>query len=128
MAETMVCFSSPVQRRASGSSSLEAPLLLALLLLAGRVKLVMIVSCDAHLFDDRLLLALDANFFTEDPGLFPLAHVLVLVGIIGVELLDIQVFDIGDSIGDAPGHVAVMPDDDAGRAGEARANDIDISG
>src|SRR5712692_2202733 len=48
--------------------------------------------------------------------------------VLRVKFLDVQVFNIGDGIGEAPGDMLVVANDDAGRAWEADADDINITG
>src|SRR5579859_7067159 len=81
----------------------------------------------AHLFDDGFLLAFDANLLADDLRLFPFAHKFVLVGIVRVKLFDVEVFDIGDGVGQPPGDMPVVTDYDARRAGEAGPDHIDVS-
>ena len=82
---------------------------------------------NAHLFNHRLFLSAHVDRLTNDLSLVPLALKFVLVGIFRVKFLDVEILNIGDGIGDAPGDMLVMPDDNARAAGEAGADDIDIA-
>src|SRR5450755_3835013 len=82
---------------------------------------------DSYLFNNRVFQATNLDLFLYHLGLFPLALVFVLVRILGVKFLDIEVLRIGNRVGDAPGDVLVMSDDDAGSAWEADADDVDVS-
>src|SRR5437660_412542 len=85
------------------------------------------VTRNAHLFNHRLFLSAHVDRLTNDLSLVPLALKFVLVGIFRVKFLDVEILNIGDGIGDAPGDMLVMPDDNARAAGEAGADDIDIA-
>src|SRR5436190_20972049 len=69
---------------------------------------------NVHLFDERGLPAFYLDLLANDLCFFPFTLVLVLVGVLWIEFLDVQVFNVGDGICNAPGNVLVMPDDDAG--------------
>src|SRR5579863_8255439 len=81
----------------------------------------------AHLFDHGFFFVLDENLFANNLRFFPFALKFILVGILWVELLNIKVFYVGDSIGDAPRDMVVMADDNAGCAGETDPYYIDIA-
>ena len=88
-----------------------------------------------HVADDRpvlglahgqgdILAAVDLDDLLDEGHVAPLAHVLVLVGVVGVDLLDVEVLHVGADVGDAPGDAVVVADDDAGDAGEAETGHI----
>src|SRR5579885_1188607 len=85
------------------------------------------MTSDTHLFDYWLLQPAYVDHFMDNSGLVPLALKFVLVRIFRVKFLNVKIFDIGDGIGDAPGDMLVVPNNDARRAGEAGADDIDIA-
>src|SRR5436189_6232000 len=85
------------------------------------------MPCDTYFLNNRSIPPFDFDFFVNDLSLFPLAHKFILARIIGIELLDIKILDIGDSIGNTPGDVPIMPNDNARRAGETDSSNIDIS-
>src|SRR5579884_3340894 len=64
---------------------------------------------DTHLFNERLRASFDADFFANDLGLFPLSLIFILERVLRVEFLDIEVFDIGDGVGDAQAMCRLWP-------------------
>ena len=46
------------------------------------------------------------------------------MGIVGVDLLDVEVLHVGADVGHAPGDAIVVAHDHAGNAGEAEAGDV----
>jgi len=71
--------------------------------------------------------AADANRLLDDFGRPPLAVDLVARRVVRVEALDIYVLDVGEGVGDAPGAVVVVADDDAGHAGQGEAADVVVA-
>ena len=69
--------------------------------------------------------ALDADDFLAMLGLHPSLRREVLAFV--VELLDENVFHRRPDIGEAPGHVAVVPDDHVGHARKGHAHDVEVS-
>ena len=82
---------------------------------------------DAYLLNDGLILPFHLNLFAHDLGLFPLALVFVLIWVCGVKFLDIEILHIGYCVGDAPGDMLIMSDDDSWCARKAHSGYIKIA-
>src|SRR5712691_1076788 len=82
---------------------------------------------DAHLFDERSLASFDDDLFANNLRLFPIAPVFILAGILWVKFLDVEIFHIGDGIGDTPGDMLVVSYDYPRCAWEADSNHIDFA-
>src|SRR5581483_2570915 len=85
------------------------------------------MPCDTNLFDRRFTLVFYPNLFFDDLRFLPLALIFVLVGIVRIELLDVEVFHVRDGIGDTPGDMLVVSDHDSWGARETCAHHIDIA-
>ena len=77
--------------------------------------------------DDHVAQAADADDLLSDLGRLPRAVDLVARGVVGVEALDVDVLHVGESVGDAPGAMLVVADDDAGHAGQGEAGNVVIA-
>src|SRR5215471_2444512 len=62
---------------------------------------------NTHLFDEWELPPFYFDLLVNNLCFFPLTLVLVLVGVLWIKFLDVQVFNVGDGIGYAPGNMLV---------------------
>src|SRR2546426_6954350 len=85
------------------------------------------VASDPYFLNCRNLRPFDVDLFAYHSRVFPFTQILVLIGIFRIEFFDIQVFNVGDSIGKPPGNMLVMSYDDAGSAGETCPDHIEIA-
>src|SRR5579884_855082 len=85
------------------------------------------MSRDTHLLNHRSIPTLDFDFFLNNLSLFPLAHKFVLARIIGMKLLDIEIFNIRDSVSNAPGNMLVVPNNDTWGARETSSDHINVA-
>src|SRR6185436_19431743 len=83
---------------------------------------------DANFLDHRSLATLNLDLLADHLCHFPFPLVLILVWVLRVKFLDVKVFYIGDGIGEAPGNMLIVTNDDAGHAWETDAGDINIGG
>ena len=58
------------------------------------------------------------NGFLNQVHVYPISIYLILIGVLGVDLLDVQVLNIRTGIGEAPGNPIVVPDNHTRHTGE----------
>src|SRR5437764_1826658 len=85
------------------------------------------MSRNTDLLDQWCLASSHGNLFAYHLRRFPLPLVLIVIGVLRVKFLDVQVFNIGDRVCDAPGDMLFVPDYYARCPRETCANYIDIS-
>src|SRR5579859_3811073 len=81
---------------------------------------------NAYFFDEGSPASPNFDLFANDLCLLPPALVCILVGILRVKFLDVEVLNVGDSIGDAPRNMLVVSDNHSWRAWKTGANDVYI--
>src|SRR6266516_5085386 len=85
------------------------------------------VASYTHFLDDRSFGSLDFDLLANHLCIFPLTHILVLIGILRIEFFNIQVFDVRDGISKAPGNILVMSNYNSRSAWKTYSNYIDIT-
>ena len=82
-----------------------------------------------YLFDMWAGAVAQVDLFAYDGGFFPFSLEFeagrTAAVVVGVWAFDVEVLDIGEGVGQAPGDVLVVADDDAGCAGEGGAADLE---
>src|SRR5579875_1222904 len=79
-----------------------------------------------HNIQRDLLPAFHLDGFLAMLGLLPALRRKILASV--VELLDVEVFDIGAEIGKAPGDALIMTDDHVRHAGQGDAGNVEVAG
>ena len=72
--------------------------------------------------------AVDLDGLVDYLHILPLALKLILARVIRVDFLDVEVLDIGADVGNTPGNVLVVADDDTGHPGKGEAHHVHFRG
>src|SRR5258706_2329686 len=80
-----------------------------------------------YFLDKGFFDTLKSNLLTNNLCIFPFTLVFVLIGVLGVEFLNVQISNVRRGIGDTPGNELVMPNHDTRGTRKTHADSINIS-